>query len=71
MSLSDINSKKIKIKRAYKPKENSDGFGIFVGRLWPRGIKKEDLQIDVGRKKLLLPLNCANGLITILKMETV
>jgi uncharacterized protein YeaO (DUF488 family) len=42
----------IKIKRAYEPKENSDGFRILVDRLWPRGIKKEDLQVDVWIKEI-------------------
>ena len=34
----------IKLKRAYDPVEKSDGVGILVDRLWPRGIKKEKLQ---------------------------
>jgi uncharacterized protein YeaO (DUF488 family) len=44
--------KSIKIKRAYEPKENADGFRILVDRLWPRGIKKEDLKIDVWLKEI-------------------
>jgi uncharacterized protein YeaO (DUF488 family) len=32
-----------RIKRAYEPAEDSDGLRILVDRLWPRGIKKENL----------------------------
>lgn len=34
---------KIKTQRAYDKKEKDDGYRILVDRLWPRGIKKEDL----------------------------
>jgi len=33
-------------KRAYDPPEPGDGLRILVDRLWPRGIKKEDLLLD-------------------------
>ena len=36
----------IQIKRAYETAEKSDGYRVLVDRLWPRGVKKEDLQID-------------------------
>lgn len=36
----------IRIKRAYAPPEPDDGRRFLVDRLWPRGIKKENLQID-------------------------
>jgi uncharacterized protein YeaO (DUF488 family) len=42
----------IQIKRAYEPKEKSDGFRILVDRLWPRGIKKETLLVDVWLKEI-------------------
>ncbi|WP_069661006.1 DUF488 domain-containing protein [Arcticibacter eurypsychrophilus] len=42
----------INIKRAYKPAEKSDGFRILVDRLWPRGIKKEDAQLDEWMKEI-------------------
>ena len=32
----------IKIKRAYLPAEEGDGFRGLVDRLWPRGVKKEN-----------------------------
>lgn len=34
---------KIKLRRAYDEKGKDDGYRILVDRLWPRGIKKEDL----------------------------
>lgn len=36
----------ISTKRAYDPPQSDDGLRILVDRLWPRGIKKEDLLID-------------------------
>lgn len=37
----------IKLKRAYEPPEEGDGYRILVERLWPRGISKEYLKIDL------------------------
>jgi uncharacterized protein YeaO (DUF488 family) len=42
----------ILLKRAYDKPDQADGFRILVDRLWPRGIKKEDLQLDVWAKEL-------------------
>lgn len=42
----------VQIKRAYEPKKKSDGFRILVDRLWPRGIKKEDLDFDMWLKEI-------------------
>lgn len=42
----------IKIKRAYDPPEKSDGYRVLVDRLWPRGIKKEDLPLDEWAKEI-------------------
>lgn len=36
----------IKIKRAYDPPAKTDGKRLLVERLWPRGIKKEALQLS-------------------------
>ena len=36
----------IQTKRAYDDPEPDDGFRVLVDRLWPRGIKKEDLRLD-------------------------
>jgi len=35
----------IKIKRVYDPIEKDDGVRILVDRLWPRGIKKDKIDI--------------------------
>jgi uncharacterized protein YeaO (DUF488 family) len=36
----------IRLKRAYDPPEDSDGRRFLVDRLWPRGVKKEALQVE-------------------------
>lgn len=36
----------IKVKRVYEDPEEDDGLRYLVDRLWPRGIKKENLKID-------------------------
>jgi uncharacterized protein YeaO (DUF488 family) len=40
----------IKVKRTYDPPESDDGVRFLVDRLWPRGVKKEDLQLDAWLK---------------------
>ena len=35
----------LKIKRVYETTDVSDGARFFVERLWPRGIKKENLSM--------------------------
>ncbi|MEO5966951.1 MAG: DUF488 family protein [Ferruginibacter sp.] len=42
----------IKLKRAYDPSEASDGFRILVDRIWPRGIKKDKLHLDLWLKEI-------------------
>jgi len=42
----------IKIKRAYDAPSENDGTRVLVDRLWPRGIKKEDLKIDLWLKEV-------------------
>ena|SRR6266550_1845437 len=41
---------KIQLKRAYDSPSNSDGCRILVDRIWPRGVRKEDAQIDLWLK---------------------
>lgn len=36
----------LKIKRAYDPPQASDGRRLLVDRIWPRGIKKDELRLD-------------------------
>ena len=42
----------IRLKRAYEPAESSDGVRILVERLWPRGVKKEELHLDEWMKEI-------------------
>lgn len=46
------NVMKIKLKRIYDPASREDGCRILVDRLWPRGLKKEDLHIDIWLKEI-------------------
>ena len=36
----------IRVKRVYEPPEKSDGVRFLVDHLWPRGLKKEALQVE-------------------------
>jgi uncharacterized protein YeaO (DUF488 family) len=36
----------IRLKRVYDPPDPGDGARLLVERLWPRGMKKEDLRLD-------------------------
>ncbi len=36
----------IQLKRAYEDASASDGARFLVERLWPRGVKKQDLKLD-------------------------
>lgn len=36
----------LQVKRVYEASDASDGYRILVDRLWPRGIRKEDLILD-------------------------
>ena len=42
----------IRLKRAYEPASPQDGKRILVERLWPRGIRKEDLELDEWTKEV-------------------
>ena len=42
----------IRLKRAYGPPARSDGARILVERLWPRGVKKEALALDLWLKDI-------------------
>ncbi len=42
----------IQIKRIYEPPEPGDGYRVFIDRLWPRGLKKEQAHFDVWLKEL-------------------
>jgi uncharacterized protein YeaO (DUF488 family) len=42
----------VKIKRIYDPVSKDDGRRILIDRLWPRGIKKEEAEIDEWLKEI-------------------
>ena len=42
----------IHLKRAYETPESSDGERVLVERLWPRGVRKADLQLTEWLKVL-------------------
>lgn len=46
------NDDPIKLKRVYEKKEKSDGIRLLADRLWPRGVKKLDLEYDEWIKEL-------------------
>ncbi len=41
-----------KLKRAYEPASRSDGYRVLVERLWPRGIRKQELPLDAWEKEI-------------------
>ena len=43
---------RVQIKRAYEAPSRSDGHRVLIDRLWPRGVKKEALALDVWAKEL-------------------
>jgi uncharacterized protein YeaO (DUF488 family) len=40
----------LRMKRAYDPPSEDDGFRILVDRIWPRGMSRERIQIDLWLK---------------------
>jgi uncharacterized protein YeaO (DUF488 family) len=42
----------IKTRRIYDKPEADDGFRILVDRIWPRGLKKNDVKIDLWQKDI-------------------
>lgn len=45
-------SPEIAVKRIYEPQEEADGFRVLVDRLWPRGLKKSEAQVDLWFKQI-------------------
>ena len=43
---------KIQLKRIYEKPSQNDGLRVLVDRLWPRGISKNNAQIDHWQKEL-------------------
>jgi len=50
MATSKHETHDIVIKRVYEPVDSGDGFRVLVDRLWPRGMKKEAVHIDLWAK---------------------
>jgi len=42
----------IKLKRIYELPSTDDGYRILVDRLWPRGLKKQEVKIDLWLKDI-------------------
>jgi uncharacterized protein YeaO (DUF488 family) len=42
----------IRVKRVYDPPAAADGMRILIDRLWPRGIKKEAMRLDLWVKEI-------------------
>ncbi|WEN15472.1 DUF488 domain-containing protein [Rhodanobacter sp. AS-Z3] len=42
----------IAIKRVYEPAAPADGYRVLIDRLWPRGLKKEAVPLDLWAKEL-------------------
>jgi uncharacterized protein YeaO (DUF488 family) len=42
----------LKVKRIYETESSADGRRILVDRLWPRGIKKEEVKVDEWLKEI-------------------
>jgi uncharacterized protein YeaO (DUF488 family) len=43
---------KVRLKRVYEPASKDDGCRVLVDRIWPRGVRKEEVQIDVWLKEV-------------------
>jgi uncharacterized protein YeaO (DUF488 family) len=42
----------IRIARIYEPPKENDGWRVLVDRLWPRGLKKEAVPLDLWMKEI-------------------
>jgi uncharacterized protein YeaO (DUF488 family) len=42
----------IRLKRIYEPPSKEDGIRILIDRLWPRGITKEEAQLDEWNREI-------------------
>lgn len=43
---------KIAVKRAYEEPASADGYRVLVDRLWPRGVSKEEAELDDWMKEV-------------------
>ena len=42
----------VRLKRAYEPASDEDGYRVLVDRLWPRGVSKKQAELDDWEKEL-------------------
>jgi uncharacterized protein YeaO (DUF488 family) len=42
----------VRLKRAYEPAEDGDGYRVLVDRLWPRGVSRERVRLDRWEREL-------------------
>lgn len=43
---------KVEIRRVYDTPDGDEGLRVLVDRLWPRGVRKDDLQYDLWEKDI-------------------
>jgi uncharacterized protein YeaO (DUF488 family) len=42
----------VRIKRAYEPPTASDGYRVLIDRIWPRGVTREEANLDEWAREL-------------------
>lgn len=42
----------VELKRVYEPAAHGDGYRVLVDRLWPRGLKRDDVAFDEWPKEI-------------------
>jgi uncharacterized protein YeaO (DUF488 family) len=42
----------VRLKRAYEPASDEDGYRVLVDRLWPRGVSRKQAELDDWEKEL-------------------
>ena len=47
-----VKPNQFKTKRIYEDPSKDDGYRVVVDRLWPRGVSKEDAQLDKWLKEI-------------------
>jgi len=48
----ELSKTAIRIRRIYESASRSDGIRVLIDRLWPRGLKKQDVHIDQWLREL-------------------
>jgi uncharacterized protein YeaO (DUF488 family) len=42
----------IRTRRVYEPPDPEDGYRVLIDRIWPRGVRKEEVQLDEWAREL-------------------